>query len=172
LARALFAGWSIQDLLIARTALPVDLSVGEITVGSYFFSERPNIVPGVPLYLYGSQYPGSKAFNPAAFRIPPDGTQGNLGRNVLRGYRLWQDNFAIHRQFNLTEKLNLQFRAECFNLFNHPNFADPFSFWPLTSPLFGLSTETLAAASSLNGQNAIYGVGGPRSWQFGLKLTF
>jgi hypothetical protein len=112
------------------------------------------------------------AFNPAAFSDPPPGTQGDLGRNSLRGFGVWQDNFAVHRQFALTERVNLQFRAEGFNLFNHPNFADPFGFWPMSFPEFGVSTESLAVASSFNGLNSLYGVGGPRSLQFGLKLQF
>ncbi len=173
-AHAVLGGWSADDLLIARTALPVDLTPFDIStiIGGYSISSRPDVVPGVPFYLYGSQYPGGKAFNPAAFTNPAPGTNGDLGRNALRGFGYWQDNFAIHRQFNLTERLNLQFRAEAFNVFNHPSFADPFGFWPISFPLFGLSSESIASASSFNGQNSLYGVGAPRSWQFGLRLAF
>ncbi len=86
---------------------------------------RPNVVPGVPLVLYGSQYPGGKAFNPAAFIAPPTGQQGDFGRNVLRGFGAWQADFALQRQFHLTERLALCFRGEFFNIFNHPNFGQP-----------------------------------------------
>ncbi|MFZ0799829.1 MAG: TonB-dependent receptor [Terriglobales bacterium] len=174
IAHAAAGGWSLENLITARTAFPVDLNpfTDFYSSGPYQFSARPNVVPGVPFYLYGSQYPGGKAFNPAAFSDAPAGTQGDLGRNTLRGFGVWQDNFAVHRQFALGERVNLQFRAEAFNLFNHPNFADPFGFWPLNFPLFGISSETVASASSFNGLNSLYGVGGPRSWQFGLKLKF
>jgi hypothetical protein len=105
---------------------------------------RPDVVPGVPLVLYGSQYPGGKAFNPAAFTAPPTGQQGDFGRNVLRGFGAWQADVAFQRQFRLTEKMALRFRGEFFNLFNHPNFGPPEN--NLTDPLFGQSTQCLPAA--------------------------
>ena len=61
--------------------------------------------------LHGSQYPGGKAFNPAAFTPPPSGQQGDFGRNVLRGFGAWQADVAFQRQFHLTEKVDLRFRA-------------------------------------------------------------
>jgi hypothetical protein len=172
--RIIAGGWSVQDLITARTAFPVDLNffTDSQNSGAYEFSARPDVVPGQPLYLYGSQYPGGMAFNPAAFVSAAAGTQGDLGRNTLRGFQVWQDNFAIHRKFALTEKVSLQFRSEWFNVLNHPNFADPFGFWPPSYPDFGISTETVASATSFNGLNSLYGVGGPRSGQFGLKLQF
>jgi hypothetical protein len=114
-------------------------------------------------------------FNPAAFTDAAVGTEGDLGRNTLRGFGAWQDNFAIHRVFKLYENLHLQFRAEAFNLFNHPNFADPYGFWPLNFPQFGLSQSSLANGLGSfigGGLNPIYQIGAPRSWQFGLKLQF
>jgi hypothetical protein len=172
LLHALFGGWTTEDLLIARTAFPVDLAPDFFFVGPYPYNARPNVNPGVPFYLYGSQYPGGKAFNPAAFSDAGPGTQGNLGRNTLRGFGAWQDNFAVRRQFNITERVNIQFRAEAFNLFNHPNFADPLGFLSLNDPLFGVSTSTLADGASAGGLNPLYQIGAPRSWQFGLKLQF
>jgi len=135
---------------------------------------RPNLVPGVPLELNGSQYPGGKAFNPAAFTAPPTGQQGDFGRNVLRGFGAWQADFAVQRQFHLAERLGLRFRAEFFNLFNHPNFGPPTSM--LTSALFGQSTQTLASSLGSGGANGgfnpLYQIGGPRSIQLALKLVF
>ena len=173
----LFAQWSVEDLVIARTAFPVDLTPYTDTgfIGPYEYGARPNIVPGVPFYLYGNQYPGGKAFNPAAFTDPAPGTEGDLGRNTLRGFGLWQDNFALHRQFNITERVSVQFRAESFNLLNHPAFADPYGSEPIQSPFFGISTGSLANGQSNgagNGLNSLYQTGAPRSWQFGLKLSF
>jgi hypothetical protein len=75
----------------------------------------------------------------------------------------------------LTERLNLQFRFEAFNVFNHPNFGDPYGGYPLNSPLFGVSTLSLANSLSSfggQGQSSIYQIGGPRSLQFGLRLAF
>jgi len=124
--------------------------------------------------LYGSQYPGGKIFNSAAFTPPPAGLHGDFGRNVLRGFGAWQADVALQRQFQLTEKTGIRFRAEFFNIFNHPNFGNPNN--DLTSPLFGHSTQTLATSLGSGGANGgfnpLYQIGGPRSIQLALKLQF
>ena len=134
---------------------------------------RPDINPGLPLVLYGSQYPGGKAFNPAAFTPASSGRQGDLGRNVLRRFGAWQADVGLQRKFHLTEKLAVRFRAEFFNIFNHPNFGNPSN--TLTNPLFGQSTQSLAnglAGGNNAGFNPLYQIGGPRSIQLALKLQF
>jgi Carboxypeptidase regulatory-like domain/TonB dependent receptor len=185
-SKAVLGGWSVDTIALAQTGLPVDL-IG----GTYFFPPlfggvqlRPNVVPGIPLYLSGAQCtvafggqpcPGSRAFNPAAFTpVPQDANgaptqvQGTFGRNVLRGFGGWQIDFALHRQFNLTERVNLQFRSEFFNIFNHPNFAGVDNM--VGDGLFGQARSTLN--NSLGGVNPLYQIGGPRSIQLALKLSF
>jgi hypothetical protein len=131
--------------------------------------------------LYGVQYPGGKAFNPAAFIAPPvDPTtgmflQGNLARNALRGFGAAQWDFAVHRDFPISHSLKLQFRAEMFNLLNHPNFGQPDG--NLNDPNFGTSTQILSQSLgggniSGGGLNPLYQLGGPRSIQLALKLDF
>jgi hypothetical protein len=123
--------------------------------------------------LYGSQYPGGKAFNTSAFVPAPPGQQGDLGRNVLRGFGAWQVDLGLQRQFYLTETVALGFRTEFFNLFNHPNFGSPNN--ALSSPLFGQSTQILAnslAGGNNAGFNPLYQIGGPRSIQLALRLQF
>jgi hypothetical protein len=128
----------------------------------------------VPLELHGTQYPGGKIFNRAAFSAAPAGRQGNFGRNVLRGFAASQADVGLQRQFHVTEKVGLRFRAEFFNIFNHPNFGNPSN--DLTSPLFGRSTQTLASSLGSGGANGgfnpLYQIGGPRSIQLALKLQF
>jgi len=145
--------------------------------------------------LYGPQYPGGKAFNNTlATGACPDGSdrigpfcsppsdvngnavrQGNLGRNALRAFGATQWDFAVHRDFPIHESLKLQFRAEMFNVLNHPNFGPPDG--NLSDSQFGLSTQMLG--QSLGGQNSnnggfnpLYQIGGPRSIQLALKLIF
>ena len=172
-AKRVFGNWTANSIFFARTALPTDLLVG---------GGRPNVVPGVPLYLYGSQYPGGKGINENAFSVPPEGSSGDLGRNVLRGLGAWQIDFALHRDFSLAEHLHFQFRAEFFNILNHPNFANPSDFespGELTlkaSPGFGTPTKTLANGLNpvglLGGLNPLFQIGGPRTVQFALRLRF
>jgi len=173
-ARATLGGWSVDAFLLARTAPPVDVTSGLVIAAGTVLNPRPNVVPGVPLEFYGSQYPGGKIFNRAAFTTPPKGEQGTFPRNYLRGFAASQVDFALQRQFKLTEKLGLRFRGEFFNLFNHPNFGSPNN--SLTSPLFGYSTQTLASSLGSGGANGglnpLYQIGGPRSIQLALKLQF
>ena len=93
---------------------------------------------------------------------------------VPRGFGAWQADVAFQRQFQLTEKMGLRFRAEFFNIFNHPNFGNPNN--DLTSPLFGQSTQTLASSLGSGGANGglnpLYQIGGPRSIQLAFKLQF
>jgi hypothetical protein len=143
---------------------------------------RPDVIAGQPFYLYGPGHPGGKAFNAAAFMPGSTFAQGDLPRNALRGFGAAQWDFAIHRDFPIRESVKLQFRAEMFNLLNHPNFGQPVgNLGPPSSPnpQFGQSQQMLGA--SLAGQggnlgngafNPLYQLGGPRSIQFALKLFF
>ena len=170
----MFGGWSVDTFVLARSAPPVDVVSGLAFANGAAVNPRPNVVPGVPLELFGLQYPGGKIFNSAAFAAPPKGQQGDFGRNVLRGFGATQFDAAVQRQFHLTEKLALHFRSEFFNIFNHPNFGPPNN--SLQSPLFGHSTQTLAnslgSGGANGGFNPLYQIGGPRSIQLALKLQF
>jgi hypothetical protein len=186
LSKAVLGGWSLENAIHVWSAPPVN-----VYYSAFFFSlgaftqVRPDLVPGMPLYLFGRQYPGGKALNPAAFTSPPTDSNGNptrqgdLGRNALRGFGAAQWDFAVHRDFPIHESLKLQFRAEMFNVLNHPNFGPPVGDLQSpqsVNPQFGLSTQTLADSlggpAGLGGFNALYQVGGPRSIQLALKLFF
>ena len=179
----LVRGWSLQSFILARSAPPEDIFYG-VTFTPQIHGAgtniRPDLVPGQSLYLYGSQYPGEKAFNPAAFVPPPADAnlnplrQGNLGRNTLRSFGAAQWDLAIHRDFPIHESVHLEFRAEMFNFPNHPNFGPPSP--EVDLPRFGLATETLGQSLSgiagIGGFNSLYQIGGPRSMQFALKVMF
>ena len=187
---SILRGWSIQNVIQARSAAPVSVDgfiFGDVIVppslGGFFTFLRPNIVPGQPFYLAGSQYPGGKALNSAAFTAPPtdpntgEFLQGNLGRNALRGFGATQWDFSVHRDFQIREPLALQFRAELFNFLNHPNFGPPNGLL-VGDPSFGVSTQMLGQSLSgpgsagAGGFSPLYQIGGPRSVQFALKLSF
>jgi hypothetical protein len=172
--RAILSGWSVDSFVLARSAPPVDVVGGIFFAAGTALYPRPNVNPGVPLELFGEGYPGGKIVNGAAFSATPAGRQGNFGRNVLRGFDAWQADIGVQRQFHIAEQLVLRFRAEFFNIFNHPNFGSPVN--TLTSPLFGHSTQTLAyslgSGGAYGGFNPLYQVGGPRSIQLALRLEF
>ena len=172
--KAVLGGWSLDAFVLARSAPPVDVVGGIFFAAGTALYPRPNVTSGAPLELSGTGYPGGKVFNRAAFTTPPVGQQGNLGRNVLRGFAATQADIGVQRQFRITEKIGLRFRAEFFNILNHPNFANPNT--DLTNTLFGRSTQTLASGlgsgGSNGGFNPLYQIGGPRSIQLALKLQF
>ncbi len=164
--------WALDARISARSALPVNilgpLKFDPATQQFEYF--QPNLMSGQPLYLYGSQYPGGRIINFNAFQAAPAGTQGDLPRNYARGFDAVQADVAVRREFPIHEELRLQFRAEAFNVLNHPNFGMITNTLNSGAATFGYATNTLN--SSLGGLNPIYQVGGPRSLQVALKLIF
>jgi hypothetical protein len=116
------------------------------------------------------------------------GATGNFPRNGLRsGYSIDQTDLAVRRRFDLTERVKLDLRAEYFNVFNHPMFgapgdgAVPYAYWgygPTAEPGFGQVTPgyttniAMGQGGTRGGQNPLYAVGGPRSGQLTVKITF
>jgi hypothetical protein len=174
LVRGALGGWSLDAFVLARSAPPVNVVGAAFNSAGIALFPRPNLNPAVPLELFGGGYPGGTVFNRAAFTAAPVGQQGTFGRNVLRGFGASQADIGVQRIFRITESAGLRFRAEFFNLFNHPNFGSPTN--SLTNALFGRATQTLAnsfASGGANGgYNPLYQIGGPRSIQFALKLQF
>jgi hypothetical protein len=113
--------------------------------------------------------------NGKSFMIPPAfGTFGTMGRNIFRDTGFRNVDFTLAKNWKFGERLAAQFRAEFFNLFNHPNFANPFggqNGWAHNDPgsgSFGCSCATPDVAAA----NPVIGSGGSRAVQLGLKLTF
>jgi hypothetical protein len=176
-------GWQTSGILQTRSGLPTD-----ITVVSGFFGNplRPDYVPGQPLWVPNHSWPGS-SYNLDAFAIEPtyDGTPGatigTVGRNSLRGPAFFQFDLSGMKNFAITERVTMQFRADIFNLFNHPNFTNPDggictsvtepTFVPPPTcnpnPNFGRVGGTIADADGTQ-----IGGGTSRQTQFSLRFTF
>jgi hypothetical protein len=178
--KTIFGNWGADSIVYARSAPPVNVVTGqdpfpdgEIETGAYG-AVRPNLVPGVPLWIADQNVAGGEEINRAAFTTPTGAVQGDLGRNALRGFGASEVDLTLRRQFQLHERLALQTRADLFNIFNHPNFGPPINY--LSSPLFGQSTQMLGTSLGTGGQNGglnpLYQIGGPRSVQLALKLLF
>ncbi len=201
-------GWAFDSLFRSNTAAPLTVTTGIYSYGLVWdqnaANQRPNLIPGQSIWIDadsigGLRVPGGKRINPAAFSAPATTfTQGNLARNSVRGFDVWQEDIALRREFPIHEGLNLLFRAEAFNVFNHPLFGDvgindgrnhlcstyttddvdPTKITGCTPDVqtFGVSSQSLA--SSLGGGGAdggfssLYQIGAPRSLQFAVKLRF
>jgi hypothetical protein len=182
---ALLHHWGLDDRFTARTGFPVTLTSGNNVVNpgtGMQYVGGLNVVSGQPFYIYGSECaavygtglscPGGRAINPNAFSEPAAGELGDAPRNFTRGFGAWQMDLAVRREFPVHERLKLQFRAEVFNIFNHPNFGAINATYcpPGAGCTFGQATATLA--TSLGILSPLYQQGGPRSMQFALKLIF
>jgi hypothetical protein len=154
----LLSGWQTLGIVTLQSGRPftvallpeIDNSGTGRSVLGFGANDRPNVVGDPNL----SSPSADRWFNTAAFVFPAPGTFGNAGRNILRGPGYQNVNASLVKNTSLTERLNLQFRAEVFNLFNHPNLNLPDNF--LGSPTFGRITSARD----------------PRHLQFGVKLLF
>jgi len=152
---AIVGGWELQGIQSWSSGLPYTIlaSVGESNTNGDA-EERPNRVGGVQ--LYPSNQSPNLWFNPAAFAATAFGTYGNAGRNII--YTSPQVDFdtSLFKDFTLHEQAKLQFRAEVFNMFNHPNFR----------------ANSLISQFDAPGAGAYTAAQPARQIQFALKLIF
>lgn len=183
-ASAALGGWSLNSVFSARTGLPYNATITEVTPFGAFGSYRRPDLTGQPIYLDDPNVATGTRLNPAAFNfILPAGRMGNHGRNSLRGPLFWQVDVGLHRTFSLFERLKMQVRWEVFNVFNHANFLYPTTqtavnlFGALTVPPdFGVITRSAArgfgGGGNTGGFNPLFQNGGPRSMQFAVRFDF
>jgi hypothetical protein len=185
LLNAILGHWFLDGVFTYRTALPFDVT-GNLTQDAnadsttisgsssnfFFASVRPDLT-GQPIWITDKNSPGGKRLNRAAFSAPLTGEQGNLGRNVLRGFDAMQADLAVRRQIPIGDRFNVQLRLDAFNALNHPNFSNPSNQQGASfqSPYFGVATQMLYSGLS-GGVNPSQTSGGPRSVQFSLRLQF
>ena len=172
LPHVLAAGWQLNSIVTVQSGRPINIITSAGGVNSNFV-ERPDVVPGVnPILPHWT--PTTGYLNPNAFAFPaitasdPNGFFGNLGRDEIFGPGFWNYDFSASKNFQLWERVQLQFRSEFFNIFNHPNFALPTNVITPGSGPAGAITQTPDVAQG----NPGLGGGGPRVVQFGLRLQF
>jgi len=172
LPHVLAAGWQLNSIITVQSGRPISILTDAGGVNSNFV-QRPDIVPGQnPILSHWT--PATGYLNPNAFAYPaitandPNGYFGNLGRDQIFGPGFWNFDFSVNKNFQLREKMELQFRSEFFNIFNHPNFALPTNVISPGSGPAGTITQTPDVAQG----NPGLGGGGPRVVQFGLRLQF
>jgi len=161
-ALRILGNWQVSAIQTLQSGLPFtpQLSYNPSNDGDSRNPVRPSINPA----FTGTVVEGgpNQYFNPRAFIQPLTGTYGNVGRNTLQGPSLVSTDVSAAKKFALSERLNLQFRAEIFNLFNHTNFnnPNPVVYAAATggpSPTAGVITSTSTSS---------------RQVQFGLKLLW
>ena len=169
-------GWQISGITTFQSGFPLDMvdsSLPSLTcpgspitfyIGNGACWDVPNVA-GPVRYQNTRATANNLWFNPSAFSAPALGTQGNAGRNLLRGPGINNFDFAIMKNIRLVgESKYIQLRFEFFNLFNHTQFDPNGITTDLNSSAFG--TETAA----YNGSTA--GAPGPRLIQLAAKIYF
>jgi hypothetical protein len=159
--------WSLSTVFEARTGTPIHIFIDSVT-GLGEAQTRPDRVPGMPIWVPDPESGPGKRLNPAAFVAPSTPREGNLPRNSIYGTSATQFDISLARRFAIVQKIHLGFRADVFNVLNHPNFANPTG--RITDSLFGQFTQMLN--HGLGGLNPLYQIGGPRSLQLSLRLSF
>ena len=160
--RLLGAGWQLGGILTLQTGQPFSVLTGQGLSGTGLGNDRPNLV-GDP---NAGPHTVQRWFNTSAFVLNQPLTFGDAGRNIVTGPGYSDFDFSILKNMKFHERFNAQFRAEFFNITNHPAFALPSNI--LAAPNFGALFTTPDAAQN----NVGLGSGGPRLIQFALKLSF
>jgi hypothetical protein len=159
LASRVVEGWTVSPIVNLQSGSPFSPIIAVTdSKGSLEAFDRPSVVAGVPLYLPNPSPVGF--LNPAAFVRQATGF-GNAGRNILTSPGFEDIDLSIAKTTTIKERAALQFRAEAFNLFNHPNFGQPVN--NLASTAFGQILSTRTSRGDL---------GSSRQLQLGLKLIF
>jgi hypothetical protein len=152
LVDGLVGGWQVEGLSTIRSGMPFSVTATG-NLSNTESASRPNLV-GNPRLSSGQQSI-DHFFNTDAFQFQAPYTFGNAGRNILTGPDFVEFDFSVIKLVHIRERLSLQFRAEAFNVFNHPIFGFPGS--TLGVGGFGVISSTAFP---------------PRELQFGMKLVF
>jgi hypothetical protein len=151
-------------------------------------TQRPDIVPGVPLTLPGGGHNGVPLVNPAAFKAPPTNAEGfftrfgDEGNGIIRALPTWQMDLALMKDTKINERFSVEFGIQAYNIFNHTQLGDPNQLTLnydsgtglLTPrPNFGVITSTVNFNSNNdNVASPNTGTGLPRQLQFMLRFKF
>jgi hypothetical protein len=156
----ILGGWQLNGLWSWESGLPLDISTSTSSLNAPGNINRPNV--NGPVKILGGIGPGTQYFDKTAFSAPAAGTLGNLGRNVLHSPRLFDIDTSIFRRFGIREGMNLEFRAEAFNISNTPQYNRPDSIY--TDSAFGQVISAQGIQSVL--------VNNSRQLQFSFRLIF
>jgi hypothetical protein len=178
-------GWGVGSIATFAGGVPFTVensaNRSQNKLSGASFADRPNLAPGASSNPTSGVSRGCAGipqgtpvgtptlyFDPCAFVPQPLGTFGNLGRNTLIGPGIAEVDFSITKNFPIREGKDLQFRAECFNLANHPNFQAPSTNYrrifdgSAAGQLVSTAVGALTAPTTTSS----------RQIQFGLKFVF
>ncbi|NWG14377.1 MAG: hypothetical protein HXY20_12675 [Acidobacteria bacterium] len=155
----ILGGWNLSGIHRVRTGYPITFYIGDDVALSGDIcgggQQHPDILASPTLEHSSRQAMIERFFNTEVFRYPAEGTYGTGGRNILRGPAFVTSEFAVLKDFSITEQARIQFRAEFSNAFNQVNFSSPENYM-----------------TSGDDFGRILGAGSGRAIQFGLKVIW
>jgi len=178
-----FGGWRVGGIVSLRSGIPFTAQVSGRTPGFLFAANRPNLRPGFSNNPTGGVSAGCAVgtdqeirtgqplggpdllFDPCAFSPPEAGTLGNVGRNTLTSPNVFNADISLQREFPLDSTKRLQFRAEVFNVLNHPNFSE-------TDRASSVVFSGASARRNPNAGKTVSTVTTARQIQFALRFSF
>ena len=154
-ADAILGGWQVSNIVVLRTGFPLTVTSGGLgnVANTDGITQVPNRIREPKLSR--GERTEMRFFDTSAFTAPAPFTLGNAGQNPIFGPGYWGVDLSLGKVFPVRERLSVQYRAEFFNVLNHPNWGDPGT--SFGSATFGRITSTTAD---------------PRVIQMGLKLLF
>ena len=155
LLRPILNGWQSSGVITLQDGTPINPFYYTEDFANTGTPNRPNVVPGQALGSPAGGQTVAHWFNTAAFSNPAPYTYGNAGRDIIPGPGNEVIDLALHRRFQVRERLSLELRGEAYNSLNHPNYGIPGPYPDLTS-IFGV----------------ILSSGSPRRIQFGARFDF
>ncbi|HLH38506.1 MAG TPA: TonB-dependent receptor [Bryobacteraceae bacterium] len=164
----IFGGWTVSGFLTVLSGLPFFVTANGGSLNSPGSTQTANQVAPVT-YPHGINI-GHPWFSTASFAQPTGVAFGSVGRNDMFGPGLFGLNMSLNKQIRITERLNMQIRADAFQITNTPQFSNPCGGGgcqeSITSANFGYVTSTVGSGSGVNG------IGGGRAFQMGVKFDF
>jgi Carboxypeptidase regulatory-like domain len=144
----IIGGWEMSSIGLWHTGHPLtitmNISPDQLPDGNDQTTQRPDLVPGVPIFLPGGVHNHTLAINPAAFAPPPLAPGGIADANgncvdtcglvsrfgdapngLIRAVNTWQIDLGLTKETRLSERVSMTFGAQVFNIFNHVQFGDP-----------------------------------------------
>ncbi|HLZ12047.1 MAG TPA: TonB-dependent receptor [Candidatus Acidoferrum sp.] len=174
-ANRIVSGWEVASIISAQSGNPFNIALATATVNGVANTVRPNLIG--PVHISGDplQWITNAA---AAFATPAAGTFGNLGRNAIYGPGFTDVDLSLVKNTKISERFNLQFRTDVFDLFNHPNFGQPGPMAANGSTIItfnnagGVTTVPATFSRILTTRFPTADSGSSRQLQLALKLQF
>ncbi len=164
-AGQLGAGWEFSTIFNAFSGRPYTANVARDRSGQDFDRTRANCVAGATVQ-YDTRNPDGYIANPKIFSVPANGTVGTCARNTIRGPGFAQWDLAFVKNTKVGQKMNVQLRIEGFNILNRANFGF------MTSNVRSGSFGTMSTTPDVDQGNPVIAQGGPRAFQWALRLQF